>query len=100
MPLFHSYSKPSKIIIIIIVIVIGKIIFFLKIKGKGRIKIISISKIKKIIAIIKNFKENDIREIENGSNPHSNGDNFSLSINLFLDKIIEIIIITDRKSVV
>lgn len=41
---------------------------------------ISISKIKKIIVIIKNRKENGRREMENGSNPHSKGVYFSLFI--------------------
>lgn len=59
--------------------------FLFKIIGKGKIKIISMSKIKKIIAIIKNFKENDIREIDKGSKPHSKGESFSLSINLFFE---------------
>lgn len=54
-------------------------IFLLKDKrGKGRIITISISKIKKITAIKKNFKEKGIRDKENGSNPHSKGDSFSL----------------------
>lgn len=54
---------------------------------------ISISKIRKIIEIKKNFKEKGIREREKGSNPHSKGDNFSLSRGLFKDIINERIII-------
>lgn len=63
-------------------------------KGKGRIITISISKIKKIMAIKKNFKEKGIRDRENGSNPHSKGDNFSLFATLLkeiIKKIIKII---------
>lgn len=52
-------------------------------RGNGSMITISISKIKKIIEIKKNFKENGTRDRENGSNPHSNGDNFSLSMDLF-----------------
>lgn len=68
----------------------------------GRIKAISTSKIKKIIAIKKNCNEKGNRDEFIGSNPHSNGDAFSRSISDFLDKIvaniittIEIIIIID-----
>lgn len=64
--------------------VIRNSIFLLKDNnGKGRIITISISKIKKITAIKKNFKEKGTRDIENGSKPHSKGDNFSLFANLF-----------------
>lgn len=56
--------------------------------GIGRIKIISISKIIKITAILKNRRENGIRFFRNGSNPHSNGLIFSLEkIFLLLRKI-------------
>ena len=48
---------------------------------------ISTSKIKKITAIKKNRSENGIRDLLNGSNPHSKGDLFSRSIILFFDKI-------------
>ncbi len=40
-----------------------------------------------MIAIKKNRKENGIREELIGSNPHSNGDLFSRSIIVFLDKV-------------
>jgi hypothetical protein len=59
----------------------------------GKIKAISTSKIKKIIVIKKKCKENGIRAEDLGSNPHSNGDDFSRSENDFLDKMIEINII-------
>lgn len=59
----------------------------------GKIKAISTSKIKKIIVIKKNCIENGIRELVNGSNPHSNGEVFSRSLIDFLDKI-EVIIMT------
>lgn len=45
----------------------------------GKIKAISTSKIKKIIAIKKNRIEKGVREELKGLNPHSNGDNFSCS---------------------
>jgi hypothetical protein len=45
----------------------------------GKIKAISTSKIKKIIAIRKNRIENGIREELIGLNPHSKGLNFSCS---------------------
>lgn len=50
----------------------------------GKISAISTSKIKKIIAIIKNRNENGRREDSEGSNPHSYGDLFSRSIKAFL----------------
>lgn len=59
----------------------------------GRINVISTSKIKKIIAMRKNRRENGNREDDLGSNPHSNGEHFSRSINDFLDKMVEIFII-------
>jgi len=56
---------------------------------KGNRIEISISKIKKIIAIRKNRIEKGIREVFLGSNPHSNGDLFSWSKNLFFDNNLE-----------
>lgn len=55
--------------------------------------IISISKIKKITAIKKKWIENGNRFIDIGLNPHSNGDDFCLSI-IDLFPIIEISIIS------
>lgn len=55
-------------------------------------RVISISKIKKIIAIKKNCKEKGIRALVLGSNPHSKGEFFSLSENVFFDN--KLIIIT------
>lgn len=52
---------------------------------KGKIKAISTSKIRKIIAIRKNWIENGKRLTFVGSNPHSNGEFFSLSEKVFLD---------------
>lgn len=49
------------------------ILEILKFKIIGRMIEISISKIKKIIAIRQKFIENGIRDLLNGSNPHSNG---------------------------
>lgn len=48
-------------------------------KRVGKIKIISISKMIKIIEILKNCKEKGVRVILLGSNPHSKGVVFSLS---------------------
>lgn len=53
--------------------------FIIIIKGKGKITTISTSKIKKIIPTKKNFKEKGTRDKENGSNPHSKGEFFSLA---------------------
>jgi hypothetical protein len=49
-------------------------------KGKGVNKTISISKIIKMIPSKKNRSENGIRAVFLGSNPHSNGDDFSRSL--------------------
>jgi hypothetical protein len=46
--------------------------------GVGRIKMISISKIKKIKVILKNRIEKGKRLKEKGSSPHSKGEDFSL----------------------
>jgi hypothetical protein len=61
--------------------------------GKGSKIAISTSKIKKIIAIIKNRKEKGIRDVENGENPHSKGEVFSRSRLVFFLKIVAVIII-------
>lgn len=66
----------------------------------GKISAISTSKIKKIIVIKKNRNEKGKREDDFGSNPHSNGEDFSRSANLFLERIdakdITIIVIRKR----
>lgn len=72
---------------IIVVIVHVKILETLKIKIIGRIKAISTSKIKKIIIIKKKRIEKGNREEFIGSNPHSNGDLFSRSLNVFFERI-------------
>lgn len=54
---------------------------------KGIRRVISISKIRKIKLIRKNWILNGIRDLEIGSNPHSNGEIFSR----FFDNLIEII---------
>lgn len=51
----------------------------------GRSRVISTSKIKKIIAIKKKCKEKGSREDDFGSNPHSNGDLFSRSEMVFFE---------------
>lgn len=51
----------------------------------GKIKAISTSKIKKIIAIKKKWREKGRREEDLGSKPHSKGEHFSRSIKDFLE---------------
>jgi len=51
----------------------------------GNIRAISTSKIKKMIAIKKNRRENGIRAELKGSNPHSKGDDFSRSYRDFFE---------------
>lgn len=63
------------------------------VKINGINKVISTSKIKKIIAIKKNWIEKGSRACLFGSNPHSKGLFFSRSIKVFFE-IIEAIIIT------
>jgi len=48
-------------------------------KTIGKIRATSISNTKKITETIKNFMQNGSRVTPLGSNPHSNGDAFSLS---------------------
>lgn len=55
---------------------------------------ISTSKIKKMIVIRKNRKENGKRELELLSKPHSKGDAFSRSLLVLVAKIREILITT------
>jgi hypothetical protein len=69
----------------------------------GRMRVISTSKIKKITVIRKNWRENGTRAEHIGSNPHSNGEGFSRSLNSFLAnikfKIIKIIeIVADIRN--
>lgn len=89
---FHSIKIPTnKIIKNIILVFVHKIILDLKILGiNGIIKIISTSKIIKIIAIRKNCIENGIRAELKKLNPHSNGICFSRDFCLFLEIIVEI----------
>lgn len=53
----------------------------------GKISAISTSKIKKIIVIKKNRREKGKRDDDFGSNPHSNGDDFSRSMIVFFEII-------------
>jgi len=55
-------------------------------KGRGRIKVISTSKIKKITATKKKRIEKDNRLEVLMSNPHSKGDGFSRSRTIFFAK--------------
>lgn len=59
---------------------------------RGRSRVISTSKIRKITAIRKNRKENGMRADPFGSNPHSNGEFFSRSLIVFFEIIEEIVI--------
>jgi len=73
--------------------------FNVEIKGINRV--ISTSKIKKIIAIRKNWREKGSRAEFFGSNPHSKGLLFSRSINVFLEiKDAIIIIINEIKKII
>lgn len=60
-----------------------------KVRIIGRIKAISTSKIKKIIAIKKNRIEKGRREEFIGVNPHSKGESFSRSEIFFFPKIVD-----------
>jgi len=60
---------------------------FLEIKINGRRRAISISKIKKISLIIKNWVLKGNRALDDGLNPHLNGDIFSLFKLVFLEII-------------
>lgn len=68
----------------IISLVVGVI---LMIRGMGRIREISTSKIRKITAIRKNRRENGSRADLVGSNPHSKGDIFSRSMSVFFARM-------------
>lgn len=57
------------------------------IKAKGIRIVISMSKIRKIKLIIKNWILKGRRWLDIGSNPHSNGDIFSRLLKDFFDKI-------------
>lgn len=94
-PWFHSWKRPINKIIrkkkeVIVQIFILE---FINVKIIGKIKVISTSKIRKIIAIIKNRIEKGKRDEFNGLNPHSKGEDFSDSKNIFFLKIEEINIV-------
>lgn len=57
---------------------------FSKFKINGKSKISSISKIKKIIESKKKWTEKGLRDRDWGVNPHSKGEPFSSSVNLFI----------------
>lgn len=77
--------------IVIKVNIKGLIVFIITINGINNV--ISTSKIRKITAIRKNWREKGKRELVLGSNPHSNGDIFSRSIKVFLEIIVHTVII-------
>ena len=58
-------------------------------QAKGKRRVISTSKIRKITAIKKNRREKGSRADPLGSNPHSNGEFFSRSEIVFLAKVDE-----------
>ena len=60
-----------------------------RIKGAGRRRTISISKIRKITASKKNRREKGIRADLFGSNPHSKGEFFSRSNSIFFETEVE-----------
>jgi len=61
----------------------------LEINPRGSRMEISISKIRKTIAIRKNRIEKGIREVFFGSNPHSKGEVFSRSSTVFFENKVE-----------
>jgi hypothetical protein len=67
------------------VFVSGRGLGIFRISGRGRIRAISTSKIRKITAMRKNRKENGSRADLVGSNPHSKGDIFSRSNSDFFE---------------
>lgn len=71
-----------------------KLIFIIHI-GRGVNRTISISKIRKIIAKRKNRVENGMRAVDFGSNPHSNGEDFSRSLE---DRDLSIKLIVNRRD--
>lgn len=74
----------------------------INIKINGINKEISISKIKKIKLIKKNWILKGIRVLLIGSKPHSNADNFSRLLNIFFEikKLIKIIIEEIKNNIV
>lgn len=88
---FHSWYNPiSKIKIKKNLIFVQKIKFTNLNSGiMGKIRAISTSKIKKITVIKKKCNENGIRADDFGSNPHSKGEHFSRSENVFFERIID-----------
>lgn len=95
-PWDHSWKRPIKRIkknkILESIQFIKLEVFIIEIIGK--IKVISTSKIKKIIVIKKNRMEKGIREELKGSKPHSKGEIFSRSKSVFLETKTEIFITT------
>lgn len=84
------------------IIQLYKFIFIINAGINGIIIKISISKIKKITAIIKNWIENGRWGGVRGLNPHSKGEGFSRSINIFfeIEKLIIIIIVVSINGII
>lgn len=88
---FHSWYNPINKTIIkknLILDQIKKLVILNRLII-GKINAISTSKIKKITVIKKKCNEKGIRADDLGSNPHSNGDDFSRSEKVFFAKIID-----------
>ena len=69
-----------------------KMFLILKILARGSSRVISTSKIRKIMAIKKNRSEKGSRADPLGSKPHSKGEFFSRSLIVFLEIMEEIVI--------
>lgn len=88
-PSFHSCRRPKIKIVKNNSLPINRndIFVLYKIKGIGTSKTISMSNTMKIIARRKKRIENGIRALWLGSNPHSNGEDFSRSVRVRTAKI-------------
>ena len=69
-----------------------RMFLILRILASGKRRVISTSKIRKMIAIKKNRSEKGSRADPLGSNPHSKGEFFSRSLMVFLEISEEIVI--------
>lgn len=103
--LYSRYNPKIKIIINIKEVNKRDRVGFILKKIRGIRRVISISKIKKIRLIIKNWILKGMRFNDNGSNPHSKGDAFSRSWKVFFEIIkfskinkIEIIILNIKSK--
>lgn len=98
--MFHSWNSPAmrvKIKISEIKVHTWEEIIVVMM-GRGSKIAISTSKIKKMMATIKNRRENGIREPEKGENPHSNGEVFSRSRSAFFPRRLAVRIIANAMT--